>query len=376
LSWQREIGAPVMAELDAYLSRFRDPRSLSPPVLSSRPAPWRRGSRKSKLYYLLQGALPPAVFDVAVTRPYTGARRLARRNPGRGRILPDFLVIGTAKCGTTSLFDWLGEHPSIRRPTTDGHLRKELLFFDYNHRLGADWYRGHFATEGERRAFERDHGHPFLTGEATASYLTSQPAPARVAKLLPGVKLIALFRDPVDRAYSAFQMSRREGLEPCEQFESAIAAEAERLAPELARERTDPRYNPKPPPLGFWSYLHRSRYADHVARWLGYFPREQFLFLRFEDLVAEPQMMLDRVYEFLGVPLAPSREFPKRNWHGDYGSMEPETRAVLSEYFRPYNQRLSELTGVEFSWETGGTSAATPRRGRLHGQLTAREPAE
>jgi hypothetical protein len=298
----------------------------------------------------LKKRLSPAAFERAVGG-YYGLLSATGRGLGRGRTLPDFLVVGAAKCGTTSLFDWICMHPSVVRPSTNGRPRKELLFFDYNFYRGADWYRKHFPLDSERGEFEREHGRPFVTGEATASYLTGYWVPGRVREVVPDVKLIVTLRNPVDRAYSAFQMSRRERLEECESFEEAIALEDERLAGELERTRSDPRYNPPlPPPLGYWSYLYRSRYADHVARWLEVFPREQMLFLKFEDLVADPEGALEQVHSFLGLPAHRAGGLRKLN-AATYSEMNPRTRADLAEHFRPYNQRLRELTGIDFGWD-------------------------
>lgn len=321
---------------------------LRPPEQARR---WQRNiTGKARVHRLLQERLPPAAFELAVGG-YYGLRGVAGRGAGRGRVLPDFLVIGAAKCGTTSLFDWICAHPLVARPNTNGQPRKELLFFDYNFHRGADWYRKHFPLDRERREFEREHGRPFLTGEATASYLTGYWAPGRVRQVVPDVKLIVTLRNPVDRTYSAFQMSRRERLEECESFEEALALEAQRLEGELERVRSDPRYNPPlPPPLGYWSYLHRSRYADHVARWLEVFPREQILFLKFEDLAADPWGGLDQVHAFLGLPPHRGPELRKLNV-ATYTAMSPRVRAELVEHFRPYNQRLRKLTGIDFGWD-------------------------
>jgi hypothetical protein len=344
----------VAETLDEYLVQYRNENGQIAPAAPRRQRVprWKTAKGKAKAYYLLRDTLPAAVFETAVARPYHGLRAAAGRNPGRGHVLPDFLIPGVAKCGTTSLFDWICEHPMIARPTTAGRQRKELLFFDYSYEEGTDWYRTHFPLERARREFAAEHGRPFLTGEATASYLTGHWVPARVHKLIPDVKLIVTLRNPIDRAYSAFQMSRREGLEPCESFEQAIALEAQRLQPELERTRRDPRYNPPlPPPLGYWSYLHRSRYAEHLERWLELFPLHQFHFVRFEDLVVDPQRTLDRVYEFLGLPPHQHAGFRKLN-AGDYSDAVSEaTRAHLREHFRPLNQRLAELTGIDFGWD-------------------------
>jgi hypothetical protein len=305
---------------------------------------------RARVQRLLKRRLPPAAFELAVGGYYV-LRRATGRGHGRGRVLPDFLVIGAAKCGTTSLFDGICTHPLVARPMTDGRPRKELLFFDYNFHRGADWYRKHFPLEAQRHDFEREHGRGFVTGEATASYLTGYWVPGRVRQVVPDVRLIVTLRNPVDRAYSAFQMSRRERLEECESFAEAIALEEERLAGELERVHGDPRYNPPlPPPLGYWSYLHRSRYSEHVSRWLEVFPREQILFLRFEDIAADPSRALAEVHAFLGLPPHHGAELRKLN-AASYSEMDPSTRAELVEHFRPYNQRLRELTGIDFGWD-------------------------
>jgi hypothetical protein len=318
--------------------------------LEQAPPRQRNPKGKARVHRLLKERLSPPAFERAVGG-YYGLRRAVRLRPGRGRVLPDFLLVGAAKCGTTSLFDWICAHPLVARPSTNGRPRKELLFFDYNFRRGADWYRQHFPLERERHEFEREHGRPFLTGEATASYLTGYWVPGRVREVVPDVKLIVTLRNPIDRAYSAFQMSCREGLEKCESFEEALSLEPERLAGELERVRSDPYYNPPlPPPLGYWSYLHRSRYADHVARWLELFRPEQVLFLRFEDLVADPFGALETVYGFLELPPHRAHELRKLN-AATYDEMSPRTRAELVEHFRPYNQRLRNLTGIDFGWD-------------------------
>jgi hypothetical protein len=333
--------------LDTYLARFRAPGAevRTPPALAGGPP----SSPPATLRRRIKAVAPPALYRSAAGG-YRAASRVTGRNPGRDRILPDFLVIGFAKCGTTSLYDWLCEHPLIRRPTTNGHPRKELLFFDYNWEDGVDAYRVNFALESEREQFTRAHGRPFLTGEATASYASNPWAPERVARTIPAAKLIVTMRNPVDRAFSAFHMSRRERLEEYESFETALALEAERLAPEEERQRRDPRYNPSPPPLGYWSYLQRGRYAEHLTRWVELFDRDSMLFLRFEDLAAEPQRTLDRVYDFLGLPRHEHEAFPALNTGGGYAPMLQETRAHLLEYFRPHNERLAELTGTDFGW--------------------------
>ncbi len=309
---------------------------MSPP-LGTQVKAVRRG-----VNYGLRRRLPRPAY-LKMLQGYNGARALARRGPGAGRLLPDFVIIGAAKAGTTSLYGWLSEHPFVAPAST-----KEVHYFDYNYFRGLDWYRGHFPLERERDAFAQQHGRPFLTGEASPSYISHYWAPERLARRLPNVKLLVAFRNPIDRAYSQFQMSRREDEEPFGSFDEAIAAEAERLAPERVRMLADRTYQSWP--YGCWSYQDRSMYAEQLERWLKLFPREQFHFLSLEELSARPGETLDSVHEFLGLP--PHRPENLPHLHAaKYDSLAPETRDRLEEVFRPHNQRLYEIVGRDFGWE-------------------------
>jgi Sulfotransferase domain len=269
--------------------------------------------------------------------------KLSRRNPGRGRVLPEFVIIGAAKAGTTSLYAWLSEHPFVASSS-----QKEVHFFDYNYYRGEDWYRRHFPLEAERAAFASRHGRPFLTGEASPSYLSHHWAPRRLARLLPRARLIVSLRNPVDRAYSQFQMSRREGEEALDSFMEAVEAEERRLAPERARMQRSRHYNSWP--IGCWSYLMRSRYAEQLEHWLTLVSREQLHVLTLEQMADDPQGALDGVHRFLGLPA--HRYEDLRPLHtASYEPIGAEDRAMLNDYFRPHNERLYELLGVDFGWE-------------------------
>ncbi len=290
------------------------------------------------------------MYEAAIGFGWYGLRAAVRRNPGRGRMMPAFLIIGAAKGGTTSLFRWLSDHPFITPPSPLWMREvpmKEVHFFDYNFFRREDWYRGHFPLERDRLAFERTHGQGFVTGEASASYLSHRWAPQRVKRVLPEVKLVVALRNPIDRAYSQFNMSWRERYENLT-FEEAIDREEDRLRPELERSERDQRYNSLP--LGTWSYLLRSRYAEHLERWLEVFPREQFLFVRAEDMFGDPYGTLESVTTFLGLPPHKPDELPRLKDGGSYEPLSPATRARLGEYFRPHNERLRELTGIDFRW--------------------------
>jgi hypothetical protein len=308
------------------------------------PPPDARYGLRGRVAAAVRDALPRPAYEAAVGPIAHAVRRVARRNPGRGRVLPDFMIIGAAKCGTSSLYHWLSDHTDVVPATT-----KEVHFFDYNAYRGDDWYRAHFPLAREIASFERERGRPCLTGEASVSYLSHRWAPERVARALPDVKMIVALRNPIDRAYSQFQMSRREGQEPLEVFEEAVAHEEERLSPERARSERDRRYNSWP--LGIWSYLHRSRYAEHLELWLDLFPREQFLFIKAEEMFADPHGTLEIVDDFLGLPSQFPAELPRILDGGEYESLSADTRAHLGAYFKPHNDRLRELTGIDFGWD-------------------------
>lgn len=300
----------------------------------------------------LRKALPRPAYN-HLTLNYQRLQKLTRRNPGRGHTLPEFVIIGAAKAGTTSLYGWLAEHPFVAPAS-----QKEVHFFDYNHYRGEDWYRRHFPLESERAAYAREHGRPFVTGEASPSYISHDWAPQRLAKLLPQARLIVVLRNPVDRAYSQFQMSRREGEEELASFADAVAVEEQRLAPERARAQGSPHYNSWP--IGCWSYLMRSRYAEQLERWFALMPREQFHFLTLEEMAEDPQRALDGVHRFLELP--PHRYDELRPLHtATYDTIDAEARARLSEYFRPHNERLYELVGADFGWERAARAEGVGR---------------
>jgi hypothetical protein len=243
------------------------------------------------------------------------------------------VILGAAKAGTTTLYGWLLEHPDVR-----GSAYKELNYFSHFYHRGDDWYRAQFPREAER---------PFVCGEASPSYLVHLWAPQRMARLLPGVKLIVQLRDPVDRAYSHFQMRRRDGEEPLESFEAAAEAEAGRIADEHERMLRDAKYSSYR--VACWSYLMRSRYVEQLERWFRHFPREQFHILTVEALAADPQGSFDDVVEFLDLPPQPLDDVHAR-FAFDYEPLPPATRARFEDYFRPYNERLYELLGTDLGW--------------------------
>ena len=257
------------------------------------------------------------------------------------RLLPDFLIIGAQRGGTTSLYKYLAEHPAVAAPP----LGKGAHFFDTNFARGEAWYRGHFPTRLVGRAARG--GRPRITGESSPYYLFHPHAPSRVAAMLPGVKLIAMLRDPVTRAHSHYWHEVARGFESLS-FDEAIEREPERLEPELARLRADPDYNSFA--HQHHSYLSRGLYAQQLDAWYSLFPRESILVVSSEEFFAEPDRVFRRVLAFLGLP-ARSLPFYEPFNPREYPPMADETRRRLVAYFAEPNARLAALVdAAEMGW--------------------------
>ena len=264
------------------------------------------------------------------------------------RLLPDFLIIGTQRGGTTSLHRYLDTHPCVG-PAAN----KDLHFFDRRYHKGLAWYRGHFPTSIEKYYAEHIRRHPFVTGEASPSYLFHPYAPKRVAAAMPHVKLIILLRNPVDRAYSQYHHAVELGHETIPTFEDALDAEEERIAREEEHILKDEHYYSEQ--YKHLSYLTKGIYVDQLRRWMDLFPREQFLILRSEDFYADSATTYQEVLTFLGLPQAElqgrKKGFKQYNNNAYSSKMDPATRKRLIEYFEPYNAQLYELLGVDLGWD-------------------------
>lgn len=279
----------------------------------------------------------------------TGAKEAAAEAVGRFgqatsavRPLPDYVMIGTQRGGTSSLHDYLNQHPRILTS-----LRKEVQFFSRHYARGTSWYRGNFPTRLTVELAARRSGGEPVVGEASPYYLFHPAAADRMSQVLPDARIVVMLRNPVSRAFSHYQHNRSLGLEPLT-FPEALAREDERTAGEAERVAADPSGTSWA--LQHFSYAARGMYREQLDRWFAVYRREQFLLLRSEDFFADPQAVYDRTLEFLGVeprPLRTTRPVNSRS----YERLDPETREQLAERFREPNRRLAELLGPEFSWE-------------------------
>lgn len=279
-----------------------------------------------------------------VRGPVKGAIFSFRRMTSGMRLLPDFLVIGAARSGTTSLYRYLVDHPAIAAAS-----RKEVQYFSLNHWRGIDWYRAHFPTPMKSRIVQQRTGVPMQTGEATPYYLFHPMAAERIADELPGVKLIVVLRNPTERAFSHYLHEVALGVEDLS-FEQALDQESTRLEGEIERIRADARY----PGFSYqhYAYLSRGHYHDQLMRWFSLLPRERFCILGSERFWADPLAGYAGVLRFLELPLEGLTEFPTHNKSAP-STMDTRTRDRLREYFAPHNQHLYELLNEDFEWEPG-----------------------
>jgi hypothetical protein len=295
-------------------------------------------------------------YAKAPLRPPLRRYRLATR---KRRMLPSFLIIGAQRAGTTALFSYLRRHPDISGPWgPDKSVAwgKELHFFDEKFGNGIDWYRSFFPLEAYR-ACRRKLGRDVVACEGTPYYLFHPAVPERVAATLPEARLVVLLRDPVERAYSHYQLMRRTERETLS-FEDAIAAEEERLAGERERLLIDPGFRARH--HRDHSYVARGLYADQLERWLAHFPREHLLVLRAEDFLAHPAEGYGQVLTFVGIRAWDLGDFVPHNI-GSYAAIHPELRARLEERFAGPNARLACLLGEGFGWpaRASGAGAST-----------------
>ena len=246
--------------------------------------------------------------------------------------LPDFIIAGAPRCATTWLAEALDRHASLAMAKP---LRPEPKFFlvDDIYAKGLQYYS---TTWFDKLPAGR------VLGEKSANYLESATTAARIYHALPFVRLIFLLRNPVDRAYSNYLWTRRNGFET-ESFERALVLEAEREA------KLPPKFRFARP----FSYVTRGLYAEHLARFLLLFPRDRITVIKTEDLAMQPAVVLCGLHRFLGVPerldtivsLAPVNSAVEP----DSEPLPASLRAALVERFREPNHALGRLLGPAFT---------------------------
>jgi hypothetical protein len=270
-------------------------------------------------------------------------------------MLPNFLCIGTQRSGSTWLYKCLSEHPDVFLPTV-----KEVSFFDSHYAKGVSYYESFYADAGDAKA----------VGDVTPGYIYGKDCPARIAEHLPEAKMIAVLRNPIDRAHSAYEFFVKN--EAGKTFDEAFSGDLAKLDDGLQ-----------------WM-LDLGVYHTQLESYFSCFPRDQFLILPYEQVVTDNAWALNEVYKFIDVdpdfrpsmvdqtvnvnvypglqdtlgklrmdwliegvkasPLGPwLRKRYKKKRDNNNEIMRPETRQKLLDYYREPNQKLGELLDMDVS---------------------------
>ena len=282
-----------------------------------------------------------AVRQSLVTGARVGTRSFGRAT-ARYRLTPHFLIVGAQRSGTTSMFKTLRQHPSVLAPA----LQKGIHYFDKNYDRGSAWYRSHFPLRATAARVEGRVGVVPMTGESSPYYMFHPLAPDRIAADLPGVRLIVLVRDPVERAISAYTHEKARGYET-ESFERALDLEPERIAGEADRMRADPTYDSFH--LQHNAYLTRGQYVDQLERLAGIVGRDRVHVVDSQEFFERPGTAYAAVLDFLGLPEFDGAVFEQHNAR-PRAPMDPDLAARLDAHFRPYDERLEAWLGHRPGW--------------------------
>jgi hypothetical protein len=251
------------------------------------------------------------------------------------------LIVGGQRCGTTTLFKALVQHQGFVGPT----LRKGVHYFDLAPEKPLEWYRAHFPTQTSVAKAQRRAGHPIVVGESSPYYLWHPLSAERIAAALPGVRVVALLRDPVERAYSAHAHELARGFET-EPFERALQLEAERLRGETERLRTGAVLRSLP--HQHLAYVERGEYVDQLERMESAVGRDNMLVLDSADFWSAPERDWPQVTAFLGLP--DQKVQLERHNARSRSPMADSVRARLEDHYAPFDERLARWWGQTPSW--------------------------
>lgn len=290
-------------------------------------------------------------------------------NAGAGKTIeipPSFLIVGAQKAGTTSAHQILSAHPQLVGSSV-GEV--DYFFQDSLYQRGAGWYHSHFSGRLGQ-----------LSYEASPAYLCCPKVAARIADYNPGMKLILFLRDPVERAYSAWNMYHQAWLNLPDAEKSDLSSflkpfDDTQRALFQHRLRPDPRTfeeaigeelaaiqsgwvarlnQPLEPGCGFQlvDYVRRGLYIEQIEHYLEHFPPNQLLILDSRELDRNLSDALQSITAFLGIePFATIPRETKMAVSRYTSGMDPGIRELLSAYYRPFNQKLYQLLGVTWDWD-------------------------
>lgn len=239
----------------------------------------------------------------------------------------DFLGIGVAKAGTTALHDYLALHPQIGMGDV-----KEVHFFDRSqHFLFPNWfyfrYHKHFNFKSGKKIY----------GEITPVYLYWNNAAAHIWEYNPKIKLIAILRNPIERAYSHWNMTNKLGTDILP-FEESIARERERSRRKLPHQHRQ------------YSVIDRGFYSAQIREYRRFFPENQLLFIQYDEFKQKPKETLERVFKFLEVDPSLFDFNPLQSNVIEYKSqLNPDTKKILIDIYRNEIHEVERLLNWDCS---------------------------
>ena len=251
------------------------------------------------------------------------------------RVLPDFFVIGVVRSGTTSLFHYLNQHPNIVGASYD-----ELGYFDDNYHLGINWYKSLFPTIFTKKRIEKEQG-KCLSFDDTPFYIYNPQVVRRIHENFPNSKMILLLRNPVDRAYSNYNLSPNRKLT----FEETIENEINEIQ-NTNLELKDESYLVND---FYEKILPRGFYAKQLEVWYQIFSKEKILIKSSEDFANNTDEVLNEIFDFLDIKQVKIKDITKHNVR-KFPPMEQKTRDYLIEFFKPHNESLYKLINEKFDW--------------------------
>tara|TARA_B100000029_G_C17570474_1_gene956439 strand:- start:743 stop:1579 length:837 start_codon:yes stop_codon:yes gene_type:complete len=256
------------------------------------------------------------------------------------RVLPNFIIIGAAKSGTTSLYHYFNKHPSIMES-----LKKEIGYFDDNYNLGVEWYRTWFPTKSFTEKVTKING-KCLVYEASPGYFQKPWSIERIHNTLPDIKLILVLRNPVDRTYSHYQHSTRRGIKTKTSFRELLDRDFKKF--EKIREDNYDEYFRD---FVLSTYIGPSIYVKLVEEWMKVFNEKQLLIFSTEELSNDSEKVFERIFDFLNINDTKISTSVRENVGGYADKLDDDLREKLIEFFRPYNERLYEKIGQTFDWD-------------------------
>ncbi|MEM1183973.1 MAG: sulfotransferase domain-containing protein [Planctomycetota bacterium] len=268
--------------------------------------------------------------------------RRRRKTDAQERALPSFLIAGVMKGGTTSLFDYLSQHPNVLPP-----LHKETYFCFRKHANPGHDFRAFFPLQRELDEVSERTGHAAISGEATPETMFLPRLTRRAAEAAPGVKVIALLREPLSRAYSHHQHNVVRRKDRVRDFAEALRCEDERTAARIAdfEARDDAVFGGA---LNDFTYLRKGFYAPQIESLHELFGRENTLVIASERLFRETGAVYAEVLAFLGLP-AFEPDFKAKNTN-EYDPFDASILEGLSETLGEWNQRLNDVLGRPLEW--------------------------